>query len=554
MNLGFGLVVVAALAILAIGAGATWYNDHNGAIATVNGTTITRDDFRTRFRIEQWRLDQAESRIRDEYSAGRISAAERDSNVNFITQQKQALSALTQQRLVDAELQRQIAPAQGVEIAAGDIDQRLVDEATRSEQRHAWLIEVEPEVSTDAEEPTAAQIAAAKSKAEAALKDLESGDDWVEVAKAASTAASAAQGGEIGWVTDRSNLDEAFRAALFEAELDTPTEVIEGEDGTFRIGRTTEIVAASTDPAFEQKLTDAGITTADYRVVVESDLRREQLAEAVARSVIDAETPQRRVSRIVVNEPTGAGDEVKVSHILYSPNDITDQAQLGELADDDPAWEAARVEAQAAYDKLKPFVDTDKLADEFETLAKAESDEPGADTAGGELPFFTRDALDRGFGDAVFATGLEPGDLLEPVRSQFGWHVILFEERRADPKGRIDAAKIEADGGGDFAEIAKRVSDAAEAEDGGELGWVARLQLEALFEETIFATPVGGTSEVIQVPEEGYFLFKVWEEQTRAPDEEQAATLETDAFSNWYTAEKTKATITTSDDPLPSDV
>jgi parvulin-like peptidyl-prolyl isomerase len=553
MNLGFGLVVLAALAILAVGAGATWYNDHNGPIATVNGATITRDEYRTRLRIEGWRLDQAESRIRDEFSAGRITAAERDSNINFINQQKQALPALTQQRLVDAELQRQLAPDQGVDIAVADIDQRLIDEASRPEQRHAWVIEVEPQISTDADEPTAEQIAEARATAEAALDDLRDGEDWVEVAKSTSTAASGAQGGELGWLTDQASLDEAFRTALFAAELDAPTDVIEGEDGTFRIGRTTEIVAASTDPAWEQKLTDAGIGMAEYRAVVESDLRRERLAEAVALAIIDHETPQRRVSRIVVDEPTGAGDEVKVSHILYSPNDITDQAALAELPEDDPAWEAARVEAQAAYDKLAPFVGTDRLAAEFEALAKAESDEPGADTSGGELPFFTRDQLDRGFGDAIFEPGIEPGDLLEPVRSQFGWHTVLFEERRGDPESRIAAAKIEADGGGDFAEIARRMSDAADAEDGGEVGWVARHQLSRLLEDAIFAAPVGGTSDVVRVPDEGFQLFRIWEEQIREPDEAQAETLRTDAFTNWYTAEKDAADIDTAYD-LPSDV
>jgi parvulin-like peptidyl-prolyl isomerase len=553
MNLGFGLVVLAALAILALGAGATWYNDHNGAVATVNGSTISRDQYRTRFRIEQWRLDQAESRIRDEYSAGRITAAERDSNINLISQQKQALPALTQQRLVDAELQRQLAPTHGVEITSGEVDERLVAEASRKELRHSWLIEVEPQISTDADEPTAEQTAEAKAKAEAALEDLRDGEDWVEVAKAASTAASASRGGEVGWLTEDVSLDEGFRTALFAAELDVPTEVIEGDDGTFRIGRVTEIVAASTDPAFEQKLADASIPVAEYRSVVESDLRRERLAEAVALSVIDAETAQRRVSRIIVDEPTGAGDEIKVSHILYSPNDIVDQTELGALAEDDPAWEAARIEAQAAYDKLAALADSDDLATEFATLAKAESDEPGADTSGGELPFFTRDAVDRGFGDAIFAAGLEPGDLLEPVRSQFGWHVILFEERRGDPESRISAAKIEADGGGDFAEIAERVSDAADAEDGGELGWIARHQLERLLEDAIFAAPVGGTTDVIRIPDEGFALYKVWEEQVRAPDEDQAAILETDAFSNWYTAEKDAATIDTAFD-LPSDV
>ncbi len=42
---------------------------------------------------------------------------------------------------------------------------------------------------------------------------------------------------------------------------------------------------------------------------------------------------------------------------------------------------------------------------------------------------------------------------------------------------------------------------------------------------------------------DGFYLFLVREEQTRKPDGEQLATLESGAFQNWYAAEKAKADI-----------
>jgi parvulin-like peptidyl-prolyl isomerase len=553
-NLGFGLAIVAAILILLVGTGLAYYNDHFGPIATVNGTAISRDDYRTRLEIELWRFDQAEQLVRDEFSAGRISQAERDAGISSIDQQRQAATALTQQRLIDAELQRQIAPAQGVEVTPAEVDARMLDEATREEQRHGWLIEVEPEIAADADEPTEAQVAAAKETAEKALADLRAGKDWEEVAKATSTAGSAAQGGDIGWVNAQANLDEVFRTALFAVAVDTPTDVVEGEDGTFRIGRVTDILEASVDPAYEQKLIDKGIVIADYRKVVEADVRRQELDDRITASVATTPTTQRRVSEIYLAVSQGAGDEVKVSHILYAPNDIANQADLDALEDDDPAWEAARVEAQSAYDKLKPFVGTSELETEFSTLAREESDEPGADTSGGDLPYFTRDQVDRQFGDAIFDPELAKGDLLEPVRSQFGWHVILYEDRRVDPKSRIDATKIQADApDADFAALAREVSEGAEAASGGELGWIAKYQLDDVKEKAVFDAPVGGTSDVLEVEQDGYYLYKVWEEQSRIPDGEQLESLEASAFDNWYTAEKGKADIDT-DFGLPTSI
>ena len=55
--------------------------------------------------------------------------------------------------------------------------------------------------------------------------------------------ATAPQAGDLGWATkDDTQTDEAFLTALFAAAVNTPTDVIEGQDGIFRIGRVTEIV------------------------------------------------------------------------------------------------------------------------------------------------------------------------------------------------------------------------------------------------------------------------------------------------------------------------
>jgi peptidyl-prolyl cis-trans isomerase C len=68
-----------------------------------------------------------------------------------------------------------------------------------------------------------------------------------------------------------------------------------------------------------------------------------------------------------------------------------------------------------------------KKGADFAELAKKESKDPGA-ADGGDLGFFTKDQMVPEFSTVAFA--LEPGKISDPVKTQFGWHVIKVEEKR----------------------------------------------------------------------------------------------------------------------------
>jgi peptidyl-prolyl cis-trans isomerase C len=95
----------------------------------------------------------------------------------------------------------------------------------------------------------------------------------------------------------------------------------------------------------------------------------------------------------------------------------------------------------ASEDEAKAIVaDLGKGAD-FATIAKQKSTDPAKDT-GGDLGYFTRDSMVPEFAEAAFKLG--KGEYTKiPVHTQFGWHVIKVEDRRAAAPPSFEESKEE---------------------------------------------------------------------------------------------------------------
>src|SRR3712207_3299083 len=74
VTLGFLGVVALAFLILGGAVAARYYDEHFKVVARVEGQEINRDRWQQRQKVENFRLDEAESRIRERLSAGTIDS------------------------------------------------------------------------------------------------------------------------------------------------------------------------------------------------------------------------------------------------------------------------------------------------------------------------------------------------------------------------------------------------------------------------------------------------------------------------------------------------
>jgi peptidyl-prolyl cis-trans isomerase C len=92
----------------------------------------------------------------------------------------------------------------------------------------------------------------------------------------------------------------------------------------------------------------------------------------------------------------------------------------------------------ATEDEAKAILAQLKTGADFATLAKEKSKDPGA-AEGGDLGYFTKDQMVPEFANVAFK--LDKGQISDPVKTQFGWHIIKVEDKRIKPTPTFDQVK-----------------------------------------------------------------------------------------------------------------
>ena len=157
-----------------------------------------------------------------------------------------------------------------------------------------------------------------------------------------------------------------------------------------------------------------GITLADVR----EDVRREMLMRQVQQRQISQRVTvsDRDVERFLSQQPSQQQgqafiEETRARHILVELTPTRNENQ-------------ARARAEEARQRLQQGAD-------FASVAREYSDDRGSAMNGGDLGWVRPGQTVPAFEEAM--TSLSPNQLSEPVRSQFGYHVIeVLERRRQD--------------------------------------------------------------------------------------------------------------------------
>jgi peptidyl-prolyl cis-trans isomerase D len=158
------------------------------------------------------------------------------------------------------------------------------------------------------------------------------------------------------------------------------------------------------------------------------------LAEADVRAYYD-----QNASRLSGNE------ERRASHILLS---VAPGASAADKA-------TVREKAVALLAQVKAAPQT------FAEVAKASSQDPGSAVNGGDLDFFTRGAMVKGFEDAVFA--MQTGDISDLVETEFGFHIIQLTDIKAPPLRSFESVRTEIEADLKKQQAQKLFADNAEA-------------------------------------------------------------------------------------------
>jgi parvulin-like peptidyl-prolyl isomerase len=147
------------------------------------------------------------------------------------------------------------------------------------------------------------------------------------------------------------------------------------------------------------------------------------LENLVQRGILDASA---RADGVVVSQQqiddryTADYGEYHARHILITPKPIGDAADAASTAD-----ATAAAKARAVADQLKQAPNDQAL---WRSLAAQYSDDPGSKDSGGDLGFVGKGQFVKEFEEAV--RGMQIGQVTDPVKSQYGYHIIQLIELR----------------------------------------------------------------------------------------------------------------------------
>lgn len=178
------------------------------------------------------------------------------------------------------------------------------------------------------------------------------------------------------------------------------------------------------------------------------------------------------------------------------------------------------------------LIDELKKGGDFAELAKEHSEDPGSGAKGGDLGWITHGQMAKQFEDAAFSAPV--GEIVGPVVSRFGLHIIRVDEKKTEDgkeqaltkhillkyKASQDTREAVRSYADALAQDAKQVGFDKAADQSNlkvdttkqfsEAGYIAGLGRMRMAAQFSFHNPVGTVSDVFAAPD-GYVVFKIIE-------------------------------------------
>jgi peptidyl-prolyl cis-trans isomerase C len=157
--------------------------------------------------------------------------------------------------------------------------------------------------------------------------------------------------------------------------------------------------------------------TPEFKSVVENFTNQALARAAIEKAIENIAASEEEGKKFYDENPAQftMPEEVRARHILLS-DDVT------------------------SADKVTTIQDELKKGVSFDVLAVTYSTDPSAAQGGGDLGFFGRGQMVPEFEEAAFALK-EAGDISDPVKTAFGWHIIKLEEKKPSTVISYDEVK-----------------------------------------------------------------------------------------------------------------
>ncbi len=164
-----------------------------------------------------------------------------------------------------------------------------------------------------------------------------------------------------------------------------------------------------------------------YQEFLQRISTKDKMTEEDFRNIVRAQILKEKLQEKIGEEKVGpTAEEVHARHILIS---FSTGTKNGAPAGRSPELALAR--AISITQQLQKGAD-------FAELAKKYSDDPGSKDKGGDLGWFPRGVMVKEFEDAAFS--LKPGEISDPIKTQYGFHIIQVLEK--DPNHKLDESTL----------------------------------------------------------------------------------------------------------------